>query len=343
MEVSTAAKLDLSYARVKLALLLPSVPVLERGKLVLLLHLSYERGKLGLLLHLSCEQWKLGLLLHLSCERGKLVLLLHLSYERGKLGLLLHPSCISAGSKKSRLPVPLGKTVADVAKRLGTKHVVYSGLENVSAVTGGKLQVLHFDGKGEVEQYFWDQGVPMTSVRIPFYYENFLTIMKPLKAPVSDHYTSWVCGARSPDSSVYLVFLSLTLSLPMFPMGDIPMDGISVADIGPAVARLFESPQGFLGKPVGLTAQRLTVKQYAEVLSKHMGKTVMESKITPDMYEKLGFPGAKELADMFRYKWMKPYRDIELTRQLNPNVRSFDQFLSENKKAVKDILKVTSL
>ncbi|KAJ1194936.1 hypothetical protein NDU88_004221 [Pleurodeles waltl] len=65
--------------------------------------------------------------------------------------------------------------------------------------------------------------------------------------------------------------------------------------------------------------------------------------ITPDMYEKLGFPGAKELADMFRYKWMKPYRDFELTRQLNPNVRSFDQFLSENKKAVKDILKVTSL
>ncbi|KAJ1194938.1 hypothetical protein NDU88_004223 [Pleurodeles waltl] len=174
--------------------------------------------------------------------------------------LLLQSCCIaivqgiSAGSKKSRLPVPQGKTVADVAKRLGTKHVVYSGLENVSAVTGGKLQVLHFDGKGEVEQYFWDQGVPVTSVRIPFYYENFLTIMKPLKAPVSDHY------------------------ILVLPMGDIPMDGISVADIGPAVARLFESPQGFLGKPVGLTAQRLTVKQYAEVLSKHMGKTVMESK-----------------------------------------------------------------
>ncbi|XP_078542737.1 nmrA-like family domain-containing protein 1 [Lissotriton helveticus] len=206
-----------------------------------------------------------------------------------------------------------GKAVADVAKRLGTKHVVYSGLESVSAVTGGKLEVLHFDGKGEVEQYFWNQEVPMTSVRIPFYYENFFTIIKPLKAPVSDDY-----------------FL-------LIPMGDIPMDGISVADIGPAVAKLFESPQGFLGKPVGLTAQRLTIKQYAEILSKHMGKKVLESKITPDMYEKLGFPGAKELADMFRYKWMKPYRDIELTRRLNPNVRSFDQFLSENKEGLKDL------
>lgn len=206
-----------------------------------------------------------------------------------------------------------GKAVADVAKRLGTKHMVYSGLENVSAVTGGKLEVLHFDGKGEVEQYFWNQGMPMTSVRIPFYYENFLTIMRPLQAPVSDHY------------------------ILLLPMGDIPMDGISVADIGPAVASLFESPQAFLGKPVGLTAQRLTIKQYAEILSKHTGKKVLESKITPDMYEKLGFPGAKELADMFRYKWMKPYRDIELTRQLNPNVRSFDQFLSENKEALKDL------
>lgn len=139
-----------------------------------------------------------------------------------------------------------------------------------------------------------------------------------------------------PPTFVFLTSLFF-LSTLVLPMGDIPMDGISVADIGPAVASLFESPQAFLGKPVGLTAQRLTIKQYAEILSKHTGKKVLESKITPDMYEKLGFPGAKELADMFRYKWMKPYRDIELTRQLNPNVRSFDQFLSENKEALKDL------
>lgn len=57
-----------------------------------------------------------------------------------------------------------GKVVADVAKSQGLKHVVYSGLENVKRLTNGKLEVLHFDGKGEVEEYFWSIGVPMTSV-----------------------------------------------------------------------------------------------------------------------------------------------------------------------------------
>lgn len=78
--------------------------------------------------------------------------------------------------------VPQGEVVADVAKSQGLKHVVYSGLENVKRLTNGKLEVLHFDGKGEVEEYFWSIGVPMTSVRVAAYFENFLGPLKPVKA-----------------------------------------------------------------------------------------------------------------------------------------------------------------
>ncbi|XP_014447998.1 nmrA-like family domain-containing protein 1, partial [Tupaia chinensis] len=147
-----------------------------------------------------------------------------------------------------------GKLVADVAKRLGVRHVVFSGLENVGRLTGGKVEVLHFDGKGEVEEYFWSIGVPMTSVRLAAYFENFLSLWKPAKAPAGDHYT---------------------LALPM---GDVPMDGISVADIGPAICSIFQSPEEFLGKAVGLSAEALTVQQYAEVLSKSLGKDVRDAK-----------------------------------------------------------------
>lgn len=79
--------------------------------------------------------------------------------------------------------------MADTAKSLGLKHVVYSGLENVWRLTGGKLEVPHFDGKGEVEEYFWSIGVPMTSVRIAAYFENFLGPWKPVKASDGDYYT----------------------------------------------------------------------------------------------------------------------------------------------------------
>ncbi|KAM5278101.1 nmrA-like family domain-containing protein 1 [Hipposideros larvatus] len=206
-----------------------------------------------------------------------------------------------------------GKLVADVAKRLGLKHVVYSGLENVKRLTGGKLKVEHFDGKGEVEEYFWSIGVPMTSVRLAAYFENFLTMWKPVKASDGDYYT---------------------LALPM---GDIPMDGISVADIGAVVSSIFNSPAEFLGKAVGLSAEALTIQQYADVLSKSLGKEVRDAKITPEAYEKLGFPGAEELANMFRFYHMKPDRDIKLTYRLNPKVKTFSQFISENQGALKGI------
>ncbi|XP_019523505.1 PREDICTED: nmrA-like family domain-containing protein 1 [Hipposideros armiger] len=206
-----------------------------------------------------------------------------------------------------------GKLVADVAKRLGLKHVVYSGLENVKRLTGGKLEVEHFDGKGEVEEYFWSIGVPMTSVRLAAYFENFLTMWKPVKASDGDYYT---------------------LALPM---GDIPMDGISVADIGAVVSSIFNSPAEFLGKAVGLSAEALTIQQYADVLSKSLGKEVRDAKITPEAYEKLGFPGAEELANMFRFYHMKPDRDIKLTYRLNPKVKTFSQFISENQGALKGI------
>lgn len=204
-----------------------------------------------------------------------------------------------------------GKLVADAAKSLGLKHVVYSGLENVWRLTGGKLEVPHFDGKGEVEEYFWSIGVPMTSVRIAAYFENFLGPWKPVKASDGDYYT---------------------LALPM---GDVPMYGISVADVGVAVCSIFNSPEEFIGKAVGLSAEALTIQQYADILSKSMGKEVRDAKITPEAYEKLGVPAVKEVANMCRFYQMKPDRDIELTRRLNPKVKSFSQFVSENQAALK--------
>ncbi|XP_036621747.1 nmrA-like family domain-containing protein 1 [Trichosurus vulpecula] len=209
--------------------------------------------------------------------------------------------------------VQQGKIVADASKQLGLKHVVYSGLENVKKLTSGKLEVPHFDGKGEVEEYFWNLGVPMTSVRIPAYFENFLNFFKPVKASDGNYYN---------------------LSLPM---KDIPMDGISVADIGPAVASILRSPDEFVGKAVGLSAEALTIQQYADILSKTLGKVVKDSKITPEAFEKLGFPGAKEIADMMRFYHTKPDRDVKLTHRLNPNVKSFSQFILENKEAFKDL------
>ncbi|XP_042654461.1 nmrA-like family domain-containing protein 1 [Tyto alba] len=200
-----------------------------------------------------------------------------------------------------------GKRLADLSKRLGLHHVVYSGLENVEQLTGGRLEVLHFDGKGVVEEYFQEVGVPTTTIRLPFYFENFLSIFKPQKVPQGD---------------------TFVLELPM---GDAPMDGMAVEDVGPVVCCLLKSPEEYVGKVIGLSAGKLTEAEYATVLSQQTGKTVKASKISPEEYEKHGFPGAKELAAMFHFYALKPDRNVDLTMKLNPKARTFHQWVADNK------------
>ncbi|KAM4698087.1 nmrA-like family domain-containing protein 1 [Rhinophrynus dorsalis] len=209
--------------------------------------------------------------------------------------------------------VTQGKRIADLSKRLSLKHVVYSGVENVKKLTGGKLEVLHCDGKGEVEEYFRDIGVPMTSVRLPSYYENLLTYFRPQKAKDGETYT---------------------LALPM---GDILLDGMSVDDLGPIVVSILKCPSEYIGKDIGLSTEKLSVEQYASIMSKVTGKTIKDAKILPEEYENLGFPGAQELANMFRFYMMKPNRDVALTLKLNPKAKKFQQWIEANKEAFKEL------
>lgn len=202
-----------------------------------------------------------------------------------------------------------GKRIADVSKRLGLTLVVYSGLENVKKLTNGKLEVPHFDGKGVVEEYFREIGVPMTSVRLPSYYENLLTFFKPQKDKDGDGYTLG------------------------FPMGDIPLDGFSVKDLGGVVLSILKSPSKYTGKDIGLSTEKLTTEQYATIMTRVLGKNIRDGKLTPEIYAKMGFPGAQELANMFTFYTMKPNRDIQLTLQLNPKAKKFQSWLQENKAA----------
>lgn len=203
--------------------------------------------------------------------------------------------------------VKQGKLLADLAKRLGLHYVVYSGLENIRKLTAGRLAAGHFDGKGEVEEYFRDIGVPMTSVRLPCYFENFLSYFLPQKAP---------------DGKSYLLSL---------PMGNVPMDGMAVSDLGPVVLSLLKNPEEYVGRNIGLSTCRHTAEEFAALLTKHTGKVVLDAKTTPEDYEKLGFPGAQDLANMFRFYTLKPDRDIELTLRLNPKAQTLDQWLEQHK------------
>ncbi|XP_030654681.1 nmrA-like family domain-containing protein 1 isoform X2 [Nomascus leucogenys] len=258
-----------------------------------------------------------------------------------------------------------GKLLADLARRLGLHYVVYSGLENIKKLTAGRLAAAHFDGKGEVEEYFRDIGVPMTSVRLSCYFENLLSHFLPRKAPDGKSYllskedgtrafhsTShtqtlaslpiYETSAWKVASHSFIQDLSQTccsrpavgvrlIRIPGLPTGDVPMDGMSVSDLGPVVLSLLKMPEKYVGQNIGLSTCRHTAEEYAALLTKHTGKVVHDAKMTPEDYEKLGFPGARDLANMFRFYALRPDRDIQLTLRLNPKALTLDQWLEQHK------------
>ena len=196
-----------------------------------------------------------------------------------------------------------GKAAGDVCKKLGIKHLVFSGLEYVKDIIGKPCP--HFDAKGIVEKYLDEIGVPNTSTRYSYYYENFIAF-----------------PPQKNDDGTY------TMTWPMKGA----MDGVSVEDGGPAVAAIFDNPQEYIGKKIGFSGNKITLSEYTAIISKVTGKTLKYNEVPYDVFAKFPFPGADDLAVMFEfYDVGNPDRDIEKTRKLNPASLSFQQWAEKNK------------
>ncbi len=198
-----------------------------------------------------------------------------------------------------------GKTIGDICKELGVKHLVYSGLEHVEAIMGKPCP--DFDTKGIVEKYLDEKSVPNTSTRYALYFENFLGLLPMQKQ----------------DDGTY------TLTFP----AQKPMDGVAVADCGPAVAAIFDNPEEYIGKKIGFSGEKLTGREYAAILSKVTGKTINFNYVPPEVFAKFPFPGADDIATMFEFYDFEngPDRSVELTRKLNPAAQAFEAWARQNK------------
>ena len=196
-----------------------------------------------------------------------------------------------------------GKAAGDLCKKLGVKHLVYSGLEHVKEIIGKPCPP--FDAKGIVEKYLDETGVPNTSTRYSYYYENFI-----------------VFGPQKNDDGTY------TLTLPVKKA----MDGVSVEDAGPAVAAIFDKPEEYIGKKIGFSGDKLTLFEYVAIIGKVTGKTVTYNEVPYEIFAKFPFPGADVMATMFEfYDIGNQDHSIEKTRELNPFTLSFQQWAEKNK------------
>jgi uncharacterized protein YbjT (DUF2867 family) len=215
------------------------------------------------------------------------------------------------------------EAMAAAAKKAGLSHVVWSTLEDTRKdfpvsdarlpTLQGKYKVPHFDAKGEADRFF--ATVPTTFMLAAFYWDNFIYFgMGP---------------RRSEDGS-------LVLGLPL---GGGKLPGIAADDIGRCAFGIFRGGKSFVGRRVGIAGEILSGPEMAAAFSRALGKQVNFYDIPFNDYRALGFPGADDLGNMFEMQAILndsfcKSRDVDLSRQLNPHLQSFESWLAKNKSKI---------
>lgn len=214
------------------------------------------------------------------------------------------------------------RALAAAAKTARVSHVIWSTFEDTRELVPlsddrmptlhGKYKVPHFDSKGEANAAFMGSGVPATLLLTSFYWDNLIHFgMGPKKGP---------------DGKLSFVL----------PMADKKLPGIAAADIGPCAYGIFKRGTEFQGKTVGVAGEHLTGDEMAAALSRALEQPVTYAYVPPEVYRTFGFAGADDLANMFQYKrdFETEYcaaRPVALSRELNPGLQSFAQWLSRHK------------
>jgi len=214
---------------------------------------------------------------------------------------------------------------AKAAIEAGIKHAIWSTLEDTRKwiplhddrmpTLMEEYKVPHFDAKGESNQQFIDAGVPTTFFHASFYWDNFI------------HFGSG--PKRGEDGK-----LALTL-----PIGDAKMAGIGTEDIGKCAYGVFKKGPELIEKNIGVAGEHLSGLQMADALGKALGEPVSYNKISASTFRSFGFPGADDLGNMFQMydefeEKVNGLRDVKASKELNPDLQNFEQWLNDNAKKI---------
>lgn len=118
-----------------------------------------------------------------------------------------------------------------------------------------------------------------------------------------------------------------------FPLGTAKMPSSAAEDIGKAAYGIFKAGDRFIGKRVGIAGGHVSGAEFAAGFTKELGEPVEYNEVSPAAYRGFGFPGAEDIGNRFQYKRdfedaYRGARDLDLTRELNPEVQIFEQWLA---------------
>jgi uncharacterized protein YbjT (DUF2867 family) len=211
------------------------------------------------------------------------------------------------------------KRVAKIAEERGVKHLVFSTLEDTSAIDAPVVKdgfkTPHFDGKALATKYLQEnaKGLGVTQFYTSFYYENFI-------------YFGMAPKLNGAEDGVYRFGM---------PIGSKPLPMMAIEDCGKAGASALMD-DSTIGKSVGIASCHMTGEEIAKAFAEVTDKKVEFIPMTRDQYAGLGFPGCEDLANMFKFKHdynetFCALRDLKKSKKLTGSeLKSFKSWLQDN-------------
>ncbi|HYI34134.1 MAG TPA: NmrA/HSCARG family protein [Glaciibacter sp.] len=224
---------------------------------------------------------------------------------------------------RAEMEIEQAGAAAAAAKEAGVAHVIWSTFEDTRDFFGtddsiapsveGGYKVPHFDAKAEANLHFTKLSVPTTFLVTTFYFDSMKLGM----------FTSREDGK-----------LRVTL-----PIGDSRSSGVASEDIGRTALGVFKRGSEFIGKTVGVAGSHLTGEEWASALGTALGEEVEYRPASWEEYRAYPFPGAVEISNMFQFyaqdsERFTAARNLDLVRELNPELKSFAAWLEVNKNEI---------
>jgi len=208
----------------------------------------------------------------------------------------------------------LGKQLADAAVEAGAKHIIFSSLENVDKITGGRKFAPHFTDKAGVEEYIRSLPVTSSFIYMAFFYTNFM-----------EFYTPYLDG----DTLVFPIYLPKDFRAPF-------VDPLTAT--GPAVLEIFSNPEQYAGKSLPVIGDIISPQEMVDTFARITGRKVAYSSAFTRESFLHHFPTfspnellVSEILGMAEYTVEYGYfsndRDLLWSRQANPDILSWEQFL----------------
>jgi hypothetical protein len=236
------------------------------------------------------------------------------AFQGAQGAFLMTPPIVPAAPHAETHEAEIGREQADAAVAAGVQHIVFTALENVDAITGGKKWAPHFTDKARVEAYIRTLPVTSSFVHLALFYTNLV-----------EYYPPRMDG----DTLVFPIYLPGDFRAPF-------VDPLTAT--GPAVLEMFDHREKYAGRTLPVIGDILSPNEMVATFTRVTGiKAAYSSAFTreelvrhfPPFATMGGFVdesvGMAEY--VVEYGYFRKDRDLTWSRQVNPGTLTWEQFL----------------